>query len=203
MDLSLPNAPPLPPLPKPPDLARWRSRLAEGIENRRIARFLQGVPFSSVLDVRCGRGSRAVLAREAYLGIDPSPEAIADCERRFAAEPSCRFVRGDCVRTHLPVRYDLALLVHVLADLTDEEAHAVLRWAARSAPYLMVLDNSAGGVRLPVIRKNERNARRSAAAQERLFAGVPGLRVVQVKTVISPVVRQQTLTLLHRTGSTG
>lgn len=105
-----------------------------------IRRFLQGLEFESMVDIGCGPGKYAGMARGKYLGIDSSPSFIATCQQRYRDDQTKQFVQADATTLTLSERYDLAFLNSVLHHLTDDEATKLVAWVARSARYLFILD---------------------------------------------------------------
>ncbi|HET6566787.1 MAG TPA: class I SAM-dependent methyltransferase [Rhodothermales bacterium] len=121
------------------EYARVKAILDRGLDQQ-VRCILEGIPYDSVLDVGCGTGRWAKIARGRYLGIDPSPFSISRCERRYGNDPLKQFVQADPVSFHLPVRYDLALLIGLFHHLPDAAVRSVLDWVARSATYIFVSD---------------------------------------------------------------
>lgn len=116
-------------------------RLVDGGKGRRIRRFLQDVPYQSVLDLGCGTGNWAVTAKEgAYLGVDIAPEFIEAARRRYARDSSKRFMLLDPTKEPVSGSFDLAQLISVLHHLSDTQIEALLKFVVPSVRYLFVLD---------------------------------------------------------------
>ncbi len=112
----------------------------DGGKGRQMRKFLRDVPFQSMVDIGCGTGNWAKLARGPYLGVDFSESFIAGCKRRYASDPGKQFVRADVSTLQLTERYDLTILVSVLHHLNESEIVTVVDWVARSTRYFFVLD---------------------------------------------------------------
>ena len=158
-------------------------------KKRHIVTFLQDLPFQSVLDIGCGPGEYAHLARGPYLGIDTSESFIKTCRERFAADPTKVFIHADATTVTVPGRFDLALLNSVLHHLTDAEATRLIEWVARSARYLFILDlypvpwNPASRCLYALDRGHYV---RPAAAQKALILQHPTMRLVKEGAAWSP-----------------
>ena len=114
--------------------------ILDGGKTRQIRRFLADVPYQSVVDIGCGTGNWAKLARGPYLGVDTSPSFIAACRRRYANDPQKQFVQADAMALRPETPFDLACLISVLHHLSDAEVARLCAWVSRSARYFFVLD---------------------------------------------------------------
>lgn len=114
--------------------------VADGGKKRQIRRFLRDVEFESVVDIGCGTGNWAGIARGRYLGIDTSPSFIAACRRRYAGDPEKEFVEADASTLQLSEQFDLAQMISVLHHLSDDEVRRLVEWVERSARRLFILD---------------------------------------------------------------
>ncbi len=112
----------------------------DGGKTRQIRRFLGDLPRESVVDIGCGTGNWASIARGDYLGVDQSSSFIDACRKRYAGDASKRFLLADASAIDPAESFDLAMLFSVLHHLSDEEAGRVLAWAARHAHHIFVLD---------------------------------------------------------------
>lgn len=111
-------------------------------------------PAWTVLDIGCGTG--AALAEYAahgcrVIGVDPSPAMLAQARERLGPEADLRVVDG----RRLPVddgSIDLVLVSLVLHSVSNEEAVALLREAARvlrPGGRVLVVDFGTSGLRFP------------------------------------------------------
>ncbi len=114
--------------------------LLDGGKTKQIRRFLSGLEFESMVDIGCGPGNWAALAKGEYVGIDTSASFIRTCKKRYAADVKKTFIEADATTIDLGRAFDLAILISVLHHLSDEEAIRVCHWVARSARYFFVLD---------------------------------------------------------------
>lgn len=114
--------------------------LVDGGKMRQIRRFLDDIPYRSVVDIGCGTGNWAVTARGPYLGVDVAPEFVEAAAARYASDTEKRFLRLDPTEKDLPGRYDLTQLVSVLHHLSDEQTRALLERVIPKTTYLFVLD---------------------------------------------------------------
>ena len=158
-------------------------------KKRHVYSFLQDLSFQSVLDIGCGPGEYAGLARSSYLGIDTSESFIKTCRARYAQDPTKVFIHADATTVTVPGRYDLAVLNSVLHHLTDEETTRLIAWVARSARYLFVLDlhpvpwNPASRCLYALDRGHYV---RDVAAQKALILQHPAMRLVKAGSAWSP-----------------
>lgn len=163
--------------------------LADGGKTRQIERFLAGVPYESVVDIGCGTGNWATLARGRYLGVDTSPDFIEACRRRYEGHPQKTFIQADAAELNLTQPFDLALLISVLHHLADEDVRRLLPWVARHARYLFVLDLYPMPWH-PVARLlyalDRGDHIRSPAAQRSLLAEEPRLQLVEASSYFAP-----------------
>ncbi|GEM_PF-2062563 len=158
-------------------------------KERQIRRFLSGIPYESVLDIGCGTGTWSRLARGRYLGIDVAPTAIARAEYRHREDPLKQFIQADAVEFHLPVRYDLALMISVLHCLSDEAVGSVLDWVARSSSHVFVLDFypiNWNPVSNWLYTLDGGSHIRTPREQERLLSSHPDLRLVRRSSYYCP-----------------
>ena len=114
--------------------------LVDGGKERRIRRFLEETYFETVVDIGCGTGNWAITAKGSYLGVDVADEFIESARRRYANDPSKRFLQLDPTSESLPGEYDLAQLVSVLHHLSDEQVDRLLERIVPRIRYLFVLD---------------------------------------------------------------
>lgn len=114
--------------------------VADPGKRRQIDKFLHDVPYVSVVDIGCGTGNWASVARGRYLGLDTSASFIAASRQRYHHDPTKKFLHANAGSLVLPERYDLAILISVLHHLSDDEATRLVNWVARSARYFFVLD---------------------------------------------------------------
>lgn len=163
--------------------------LADGGKTRQIERFLAGVPYETVVDVGCGTGNWAPLARGRYLGVDTSPAFIEACRRRYADDPEKTFVQADAAALNLSQPFDLALLISVLHHLSDEDVRRLLPWVAGHARHLFVLDLYPMPWH-PIARLlyalDRGDHIRSPATQRALLAEEPGLHLVKASSYFAP-----------------
>jgi SAM-dependent methyltransferase len=114
--------------------------VADGGKGRQIRRFLEDLPFESVLDVGCGTGNWAGTARGRYVGVDAAPEFIEDARKRYRGETAKTFLLLDPTREDVPGNFDLAQLISVLHHLSDPEIVRLLARISRQVRYLFILD---------------------------------------------------------------
>ena len=114
--------------------------IIDGGKGRQIRKFLKDVNFQSMVDIGCGTGNWAPVARGDYLGVDYSESFIEGCKKRYLNDPSKRFVQADVTTLAVSEQYDLALLISVLHHLSDSEATKLIDWVARNTRFLCVLD---------------------------------------------------------------
>lgn len=114
--------------------------VVDGGKRAPVSRFLEGVPYESVVDLGCGTGAWSYLAHDRYLGLDYSPSFIRGCRRRFSDDSRKRFQLGDLESVHLDETFDLALMMSVLHHLSDRQAEAVLGGLGGRAGRLLVMD---------------------------------------------------------------
>jgi ubiquinone/menaquinone biosynthesis C-methylase UbiE len=105
----------------------WHDRLANHVyamRYRAVERMVAKLSPASVLDVGCGTGDFVQLfdpSRTRYLGIDISPNMIAECRRLF---PSHAFKVADGDSIDAPdASVDLVLSIGVLEYLQDPVSH--------------------------------------------------------------------------------
>lgn len=163
--------------------------VVDGGKTRQIERFLKDVPYRSMVDVGCGTGNWAVLARGAYLGVDTSPSFIAACRERYAGDPEKRFVQADAAELTGQGPFDLAVLISVLHHLPDADVRRLLAWVHRSARYFFVLDlypvpwNPLSRLLYTLDRGNHI---RTPDAQKALLLSQPGLHLVREDDYFCP-----------------
>ncbi len=121
-------------IPRDPVAAYWDHRYLRGGNSGagsfgRLARFkaeiVNGIVaehgVASVLELGCGDGHQLTLADyPAYVGVDVAAAAIAACRRRFAGDPTKRFLlagMGD------PGPADLVLSLDVIFHLVEDAAY--------------------------------------------------------------------------------
>jgi SAM-dependent methyltransferase len=112
----------------------------DGGKRTPVSRFLEGVPYESVVDLGCGTGAWSYLTKKTYLGLDYSSSFIEGCRRRFRDDGRKRFEMGDLESIELNERFDLALMMSVLHHLSDHQAEAVLESLRGNATRLLVMD---------------------------------------------------------------
>lgn len=163
--------------------------LVDGGKRRQIRRFLADVPYASVVDIGCGTGNWAAVAKGNYLGVDLSPSFVAACRARYAGDPSKTFLQADVAALDLPERYDLAQLISVLHHLSDDEVRRLLAWVARSTRFFFVLDlypmpwHPVARVLYALDRGDHI---RTPEAQKRLILENPAFRLVKEKSYFAP-----------------
>ena len=114
--------------------------LADGGKGRAIRRFLQDLPYDSVLDIGCGTGNWAKYAPGRYLGVDPAPAFISAAIRRYAGDPKKKFLVADPTSQDVPGEFDLAQLVSVLHHLSDDDVSRLLERIRPRVRHLFILD---------------------------------------------------------------
>lgn len=180
--------------------------LVDGGKAHRIQSFLADVPFRSVVDIGCGTGNWASVARGPYLGVDLSPSFIEGCRRRYRDDPEKRFIEADVATLDLPERYDLAQLISVLHHLSDDEVARMLAWVVRSARYFFVLDlypirwNPVSRLLYALDRGDHI---RSPEAQKRLILSQPGLHLVKEADYYAPTGLYRHTLFLFRNAEVG
>jgi SAM-dependent methyltransferase len=163
--------------------------LADGGKTRQIRRFLSDVPYASIVDIGCGTGNWASLARGRYLGVDTSAPFIEACRERYADDPDKRFVRADAATLAPTEPFDLALLISVLHHLPDDAVRRLLPWIAEHARYFFVLDlypipwHPIARVLYALDRGNHI---RIPEAQQSLLADESRLRLVKASSYFAP-----------------
>lgn len=163
--------------------------LADGGKTRQIRRFLADVPYASVVDVGCGTGNWASLARGRYVGVDTSPSFIAACRERFADDPDKSFVQADATTLTPTQPFDLALLISVLHHLSDDDVRQLLRWVAEHAHYFFVLDLYPipwHPIARVLYALDRGHYIRSPEAQRALIAEEPRLQMVKQSSYFAP-----------------
>jgi SAM-dependent methyltransferase len=158
-------------------------------KERQIRRFLDGVPYESVLDIGCGTGTWSRFARGRYLGIDASPVAVARAEYRHGEDPLKQFVQADAAEFHLPVRYDLTLMISVLHCLSDEAVESILEWVARTSSYVFILDLYPihwNPVSRWLYTLDGGSYIRTPQEQEQLLSSHPGLKLIKKDSYYCP-----------------
>lgn len=172
-----------------PSVFNLYQTLVDGGKGRQIRRFLADVPYRSLIDVGCGTGNWATLARGAYLGIDTSEAFIAGCRRRYAGDDRLRFVQADAATLALDAQYDLAILVSVLHHLPDEAVRRLLPWVAAHARHFFVLDLYPMPWNPParlLYALDRGDYIRTPAEQKALLGSEPGLRLVREDDYFAP-----------------
>lgn len=114
--------------------------IVDGGKGRQIKRFLKDVPYTTVVDIGCGTGNWATIARGPYVGIDTSPSFIEGCRQRYAGQDDRKFIHGDAASLELDEEFDLAILVSVLHHLSDDAVGRLLPWVTQNARFFFVLD---------------------------------------------------------------
>lgn len=132
------------------DLQQWLTTANLRPVKRWVAEVLRVTSGDWVLDVCCGTGNFAKLARGHYLGIDLDRRAIRRARRKFRRDRSKRFVVADV--STLPVRkktFRKTLFANGLHHLGDAEAIEALRWVARATrETVVVVDPAPETIRL-------------------------------------------------------
>lgn len=91
-------------------LAAFKAEVLNDLVARRQVR--------AVIEFGCGDGAQLALAQyPAYFGLDVSPDAIARCRARFAADPGKRFA---LVEDYAGERADLAVSADVIYHLVED-----------------------------------------------------------------------------------
>lgn len=89
--------------------------------------FVRERQIRSVIDFGCGDGAQLALAEyPSYVGLDVSPTAVQMCRRRFAADPTKRFIVYDPANfdtSHPAHRAELAISLDVLYHLIEEDVY--------------------------------------------------------------------------------
>ncbi|HET7600508.1 MAG TPA: class I SAM-dependent methyltransferase [Gemmatimonadales bacterium] len=90
-----------------------------------LNRFVREHRIASVLELGCGDGAQLELADyPSYVGVDVSETAVELCRRRFAGDPTKRFiVHGPASVEPLPA-CELALSLDVIFHLVEDEVFA-------------------------------------------------------------------------------
>lgn len=114
--------------------------VADGGKRAPVSRFLDGVPYESVLDLGCGTGAWSYLARGRYLGLDYSTSFISGCRKKFADDPRKKFLVGDVENIDLDERFDLALMMSILHHLSDDQAASLLDGLCDRVARIVVMD---------------------------------------------------------------
>ncbi len=177
--------------------------LLDGGKARQIKRFLADVPYSSVVDIGCGPGNWAVVARGKYLGVDTSPSFIQASRRRYADDPDKTFELTDATRLVVNEPFDLAMLISVLHHLSEDEMDRVMDWVARSARYFFILDlypNPKNPVSKFLYAMDRGNFIREPHEQERILTKGGQFRILKKSDYYSPPrLYRHTLYLLEST----
>jgi len=163
--------------------------LLDGGKTKQISRFLSGLEFESIVDIGCGPGNWAKIAKGQYVGIDTSPSFIRSCKKRYAGDPEKRFIQADATEIDLGEPFDLAILISVLHHLSEEEVRRVCRWVASSARYFFVLDlypNPGNPVSRFLYAMDRGNYIREPLEQESLLTRDDLFRIVQKETYYCP-----------------
>lgn len=163
--------------------------VVDGGKRRQIRRFLADVPYRSVVDIGCGTGNWAAVAKGDYLGVDLSPSFIAACRARYAGDATKQFLEADVTTLDRSERFDLAQLISVLHHLSDDDVRRLLDWIARSARYFFVLDlypmpwHPVARVLYALDRGDHI---RTPADQKRLILSNPAFRLVKEENYFAP-----------------
>lgn len=163
--------------------------LLDGGKTRQIKRFLSGLEFDSIVDIGCGPGNWAKIARGQYVGIDTSPSFIKTCIKRYSGDPRKRFIQADAAGITLGQTFDLAMLISVLHHLSDNEASRVCHWVALSTKYFFVLDlypNPRNPVSRFLYAMDRGNFIREPREQERLLTKDNLFRVIRKEDYYCP-----------------
>lgn len=105
----------------------WHDRLRNHVyamRYRAVERMVANLPVGSALDVGCGTGDFVQLfdpSRTRYLGIDISPNMVAECRRLFPAH-EFKVADGDAIAAP-DASVDLVLSIGVLEYLEDPMSH--------------------------------------------------------------------------------
>jgi SAM-dependent methyltransferase len=162
--------------------SRTAERLAELEESRRadlterVRRFVQPTGTERALDVGTGTGALAFAlapyVRE-VVGVDSSPELLAEARRRGAAFPNVTFVEGDAMHLDLPSgSFDLAGCARTLHHVHRPElVIAELARAVRLGGGLLVIDQLAPADPLLALEV-DRFERARDAGHERLLPDI-------------------------------
>lgn len=103
-----------------------------------INRFVEQQQIKSVVEFGCGDGNQlSLLKMPNYTGIDLSAAAVAGCRRRFASDPSKRFVvSGLLDDIHAELSLSLDVIFHLVEDeIYDQYMRNLFNAATR---YVMV-----------------------------------------------------------------
>jgi SAM-dependent methyltransferase len=131
-----------------------------------------GVRFESVLDLACGTGlltRRMAAVAGQVVGVDVSPDMLAEARRRSAAVPNVSFAEGDFRRFDLAREFDLAVCssnslnyIEGTGDLT-ELFRTVARHLRTGGLFVFDAFSSTGMLNLNNVWVHaERNGRRYA-----------------------------------------
>lgn len=146
--------------------------VADGGKRAPVSRFLEDVPYETVLDLGCGTGAWSYLARGRYLGVDNSSSFVAGCERRYADDPKKEFRVGDIEAAEMNEHFDLALMMSVLHHLTDEQADTLLDRLDCRVDRIVVMDlmpNPGNPLSRLLYRSDRGDFIRTVDAQRRLL----------------------------------
>jgi SAM-dependent methyltransferase len=109
-----------------------------------IDRWLGDGPRSRTLDICCGTGNLADLARGEYLGVDLDPGSIVRARRKYRRDPSKRFVVADVTKLDLkPRSFDVVLFINGMHHLPDELAVTILKALAVAASGPIIIADPA------------------------------------------------------------
>lgn len=105
--------------------------------------FVAAHGVQEIIELGCGDGRQLELARyPGYLGIDVSSEAVDQCRRRFAADPTKRFVvLGDYKGERADLTLSLDVVYHLVEDVTYHEHLRSLFSAAKQ--FVIVYSSDA------------------------------------------------------------
>jgi len=179
--------------------------LLDGGKGRQIERFLRDLPFKSMVDIGCGPGNWARLARGPYTGIDTSESFIRACRQRYDGDVEKQFIHADATSLSLESTCDLAIMISVLHHLSDREALKIVDWASKSAEYFFVLDlypNDRNPASAFLYAMDRGNHIRPPEEQKELLLSTGAFSLEQESDYYSPTwLYRHTMFLLKRTAS--
>ena len=133
-------------------------------------------PSGRTLDICCGTGNFAGVARGEYLGIDLNPAYISYAKKRFRGDPSKTFLVADITGFGFrPKYFDNTLLISALHHFSDEYLMAILDKINQTTRGRIIIMDPAMETRSPIskllIRLDRGSFMRSVDRQIGLVSG--------------------------------